>query len=252
MTTVSSVPFDAAKNEQQLREDLAAVFRWTARLGMHESVANHFSVVAGCKSTFLVNPNARHFANIRASDLLLVDVDDHDTMNRPDAPDPTAWALHAAIHRRVQHARCVLHVHPQYATALASLEDMTLPPIDQNTMRYFGRYSIDNGFDGMGLGDEAERVCQSIGNDPILLMGNHGVMAFGETVAIAFNHLYYFERACRNYITALATGRALRIVADDVAEKTARQWDEFTEPLANGHLREIRAVLDREQPDYKD
>ena len=88
------------------RGDLAAAFRWTARLGMHESVANHFSLaVDAAGRRFLINPNGRHFSRIRARDLLELDADDPGTMNRPDAPDPTAWGLHGAIHRACPHAR---------------------------------------------------------------------------------------------------------------------------------------------------
>ena len=237
----------------ELRNDLAAVFRWSARLGMHESVANHFSLAVDADSTrFLVNPLGRYFGNMRASDLLLLDANDDGVMTREGAPDPTAWAIHSAIHRNAPHARCVLHLHPHYTTALASLQDRNLPPIDQNTMRFFRRYAIDDGYDGMGLGDEAERLSRTLGHHPILLMGNHGVMAVGPTPAIAFGHLYYFEIACRNYITALSSGKPLSVVADEIAEKTARQWDDFIEPLAIGHLREIREILDRDEPEYRD
>ena len=119
----------------QARCDLAAVFRWTARLNMHESIANHYSFsVSEDGSQFLVNPNGRHFSSMRASELLLVDANDRETPNRPGAPEPTAWSIHSAMHRNVPHGRCVLHLHPKYATVLASLQDSTLPPIDQNTM----------------------------------------------------------------------------------------------------------------------
>ena len=104
----------------------------------------------------------------------------------------------------------------------------------------------------MGLGDEAERLASSIGSHSVLLLGNHGVITVGDTPAIAFGHMYYFERACRNYLTALASGIPLAVVSETVAEKTARQWDAFIEPLANSHLREIREILDREEPSYKD
>ena len=71
-------------------------------------------------------------------------------------PSRTAWYIHGAMHRNVSHGRCVLHLHPKYATVLASLADSTLPAIDQNTMRFFNRTIVDDGFDGLGLGDEAE------------------------------------------------------------------------------------------------
>ena len=81
------------------RADLAAAFRWTAREGMHEGVANHFSLAVNPEGTrFLINPFGRHFARMKATELLLLDANDPATLDRPEAPDPTAWGLHGAIH----------------------------------------------------------------------------------------------------------------------------------------------------------
>ena len=230
---------------------LACAFRWAARYDLHEAVANHFSLAVGEAGTrFLINPRGRHFARIRASELLLLEAGDEQTMQRPDAPDPTAWALHGVIHRQVPQARCVLHVHSRYATALACLADPTLPPIDQNAMRFWGRVTVDDQFDGMGLDDEADRVARLAGAGPVLLLRHHGVMVTGATVARAFDDLYYFERACATYLTALQTGRELRIVSDRVAAKTARQWCDYPH-LSDDHFRELREILDREDPSYR-
>jgi len=244
----------ARDSYQEDRCNLAAAFRMAARLNLHESVANHFSyAVSEDGSRFLINPFGRHFSNLCASDLLLLDAHDESTMDGPDRPDPTAWAIHGAMHRNHPQARCVLHVHSKYATVLASIDAGGLPPIDQNTMRFFNRVSIDDGFGGMGLGDEAERLTTRLGDKRILLMGNHGVMAVGETIAHAFDELYYFERACETYITALSTGKPLRRVSDEIAEKTAREWEDCVHRLgfAAAHLREVREILDREEPGYK-
>jgi ribulose-5-phosphate 4-epimerase/fuculose-1-phosphate aldolase len=234
------------------RCELAAVFRWSARLDMHEGIANHFSyAVSDDGSRFLVNPMGRHFSRVRASELLLLDANDRETLNRPGAPDPTAWYIHGAVHRNIAHGRCVLHLHPRYSTVLASLQDSTLPPIDQNTMRYYNRMAIDDGFDGMGLGDEAERLARNIGDSSIVVMGNHGIMSVAENIALAFDELYYFERACQNYIEALQTGKPLRTVSDAVAQKTSDQWQGYVQKLADAHLREIMDILDQEEPDYR-
>ena len=233
------------------RCDLAAAFRMTARLGMDEGVANHFSyAVSDDGSRFLINPFGRHFSAMRASDLLLLDAN----AEAAEKADPTAWAIHGAMHRNLPQARCIMHVHSKYATVLASLEDSSLPPIDQNSMRFYNRMSVDDGFDGMGLGDEAERLTTTLGDRRVLVMGNHGVMVAGDTVAGAFDDLFYFERACRNYISALMTGRPLRIASDAVAEKTARQWDDYIDRvgISAAHLAQVRQILDREEPDYRD
>ncbi len=117
-------------------------------------------------------------------------------------------------------------------------------------MRYFRATLVDDGFDGMGLGDEAERLTEGIRDHRIVVMGNHGVMAIADNIALAFDELYYFERACRNYIHALQTGKPLKVVSDEVAEKTRQQWRKLDQVLASAHLREIREILDREEPDY--
>jgi ribulose-5-phosphate 4-epimerase/fuculose-1-phosphate aldolase len=235
--------------EAQARIDLAAVFRWTARSNMHESVANHFSyAISPDGSTFLINRAGQHFSTIKASDLIVVDANDPDASK--DAVDATALCIHGAMHRNAPGATVVLHVHSKYATALASLEDVSMPPIDQNTARFFNRVAYDDGFDGMGLGDEAERLTTRLGNKQMMLMGNHGVMATGKDAAIAWDRLYYYERSCETLITALSTGRKLKVLSDEVAEKTAQQWDDY-DVLAYQHLQAIKDILDREEPEYR-
>lgn len=234
------------------RVDLAASFRWTAQLDMHEGVANHFSLAVNEDgSQFLMNPNQVHFSLIRASDLLLIDANDPKTMERPDAPDPTAWGLHGALHRLCPHARCAMHVHSSYSTVLSCLKDPVLPPLDQNAASYFNRIAYDLEYGGLALDEEAERACSAL-SDPskkILVMGNHGVMVVGDSVADTFNRMYYFERAVRTYVQALWTGRELSILSDQVAEKTAQQMEGY-DAAAERFLTDIKRLLDREGADY--
>ncbi|MCB1970340.1 MAG: class II aldolase/adducin family protein [Geminicoccaceae bacterium] len=235
------------------RVDLACAFRWTVRLNMHEGVANHFSLaVSDDGKRFLMNANQVHFSRIRASELLLLDADDPSTMDQPQAPDPTAWGLHGSIHRHCRHARCVLHCHPIYSTVLASLADSTIPPIDQNTATFYERHIVDDGFGGLAFEDEGER-CAKLLSDPnvkVMVMGNHGVLVLGHSVADAFNRLYYFERAAETYIKALSTGRPLRVIPHDVASRTAREIEDYPEQDTR-HFSELRAILDDQEPDYR-
>ena len=234
------------------RCDLAAAFRWTARLDMHEGVANHFSLAVNDDGTkFLINPEHWHFTRMRASDLVEVDGNDDQGGGLPENVEATAWGLHGAVHRRCPHARCALHVHSVFATVLATMENPSLPPVDQNSAMFFGRVAVDLDYGGLALGDEAERACLPLkeSSKAILLMGNHGVMAVGQTVAEAFTELYYFERAAANYVRALWTGKPLSYLSDEVAAKTARQTKNSNK-YAFDHMRELRAVLDEEGSNY--
>lgn len=234
------------------RADLAAAFRWAAREELHEAVANHFSLaVSDDGHRFLMNPNQMHFSRVRASNLLLIDADDPATLEGPNAPDPTAWGLHGALHRMVPHARCAIHLHSRFATVLASLADSRLPAIDQNSAMFFGRVVVDEAYGGFAFDEEGAR-CAGLFADPkhkIMVMGNHGVLVIGATVAETFNRAWYFERACQTYITALMTGLPLRLLSDEVAETVASQAEAYPEMDAR-FLSEIRALLDAEGSDY--
>ena len=237
----------------QAREDLAAALRWAAKLNLHEGVANHFSLaINDSGSRFLMNPNQRHFSRIKASELIEIDVNDPEVLTGPDAPDITAWGLHGSIHRHCGHARCVMHVHSNYATVLGALADSRLPPIDQNAAMFYNRYVIDEAYGGLALEDEGER-CARLLHDPkkrVMIMGNHGLLVVGASVADTFNRLYYFERAAATYIQALQTGRELRVLSDEVAEKTAQQLEAYPEQDER-HFAELKAILDNEGSDYR-
>ena len=237
----------------QARVDLTAALRWAAKLNLHEGVANHFSLaINDSGSRFLMNPNQRHFSRIKASELIEIDVNDPEVLTGPDAPDITAWGLHGSIHRHCRHARCVMHVHSNYATVLAALADSRLPPIDQNAAMFYNRYVIDEAYGGLALEDEGER-CARLLHDPkkrVMIMGNHGLLVVGASVADTFNRLYYFERAAGTYIQALQTGRELRVLSDEVAEKTAQQLEAYPEQDER-HFTELKAILDDEGSDYQ-
>lgn len=239
--------------QRRLRVDLAACFRMAAELEFHESVANHFSAaVSDDGKKFLMNPRWKHFALLRASDLQLLDSNDKETMAREDAPDPSAWSIHSSIHANVPNARVVLHCHPPYATALAGLKDPSIKPIDQNTARFYNRITIDLEFGGLAnTEEEGDRITAALGQNNVMMMGNHGVTVIGQTAAEAFEDLYMLERACRTMVLAYQTGQPLNIMSDDLAEKTAAGWDDFHD-IAFAHFEQFKQILDKKDPSYAD
>ena len=245
--TLTNLPF------YEERVDLACAFRWTARLNMHEAVANHFSLAVNDDGTkFLMNPNQVHFSRIKASDLLLIDANDPETLSGPNAPDPTAWGLHGAIHRnvRMRAASCMCIRSTPRCWPRSPIR--RLPPIDQNSAMFFNRHVVDAHYGGLAFEEEGER-CSQLLADPkvkVMVMGNHGVLVIGDTVADAFNRMFYFERAAETYIKALWTGRPLRMLSDAIAEKTASEMDDYP-GQAERHLAELKAILDEQEPVYR-
>jgi len=235
------------------RVELAAALRLAALHDWHDGVGNHFSLGLGADGRhLLLNPRDRHFTSVRASELLLLDSHGEPPSEGADSPDPSAWCIHGAMHRLRPDLRCVLHVHPPYATALCTLEDPRIRPIDQVTARFFNRVAIDPDFGG--LADEraeGERIVAALGPHSNLLLGNHGVLVAAATVAEAFDELYFLERAARTLILAYSTGRPLRVLSDELAERTAEGWraEGFArQPFA--HFAELRRLLDRNDADH--
>lgn len=253
LATPVAAPVATEADVAALRVDLAAAFRLAARFDWHESVANHFSAAVSADGRrFLMNPRSRHFSAVRSSELLLLDADDPETMRRPDAPDPSAWAIHGAIHRARPDARVLLHAHPPHATALASLKEPGMPPIDQNTARFFGDLAVDAEFGGIADEEaEGDRIAAALGDRSTLLMGNHGVTCTGTSVAEAFETFYTFERAARTVVLALSTGRPLAVMPDALARKTAAGWRAYVGP-AEAHFEHLKSELDRTDPSYRD
>ena len=228
------------------RTDLAAAYRWTARLNMHEAAANHFSPAVGDDGRrFLMGPGRRRFSRIEASDLLLLDAGSPETMNQPNAPGPAAWGLHGPMRRLVPRARCAMHVHSFHSAALACLKDSALRPIDQNAATFHGRTAVDGGFGGLAFEEEGTR-CARRPSDPnakAMMPGDRGVPAIGGGVADTFNRLCRFERAAETHVRALQTGKPLRALSREAAERTAREIESCS-GQAGRHPTELKAILD--------
>jgi ribulose-5-phosphate 4-epimerase/fuculose-1-phosphate aldolase len=237
-----------ANTEQQLRIDLAAAFRMSARYGWNEAVANHFSAaMSEDGKTFLMNPMWRHFSKLRASDMARLDAGNKEL---PPGIDPTAWAIHGTMHAHLPHARCILHMHPPYATALSCLKDPSIKPVDQTSARFFNRVAIDAEYGGMAdNAEEGLRLTHALGGHNTLMMGNHGVLVIGDSVAEAFDLLYHLERACRTLVLAYSTGQELNILSDEIAEKTALSWEDGG-AAASAHFAEVKRILDEEDSGY--
>ena len=240
------------KSESKIRIDLAVSLRLSAKLGMHEAVANHFSAaVSEDGKSFLLNPKWVHFSNFKASDLILVHADDPESFEKGKI-DSTAWAIHGQIHQLRPDIKVIMHLHPVYATTLSSLKNPTLLPIEQNSARYFNRVSYDFHYGGMADQlAEGQRLANLLKNNSRLLMGNHGVLIGSHDIGVAFDDMYTFERASQILVHAYSTGQTLNILADHVAEKTAQDWEKI-EDFSIAHFEQMKAILVEEDPSVLD
>ncbi len=236
---------------RQARVDLAAALRLAERFGMHEGICNHFSyAVPGQDDRFLLNPHGTHWSQLSASDLLLVDGEGR-VLEGGGVAEVSAFCIHAPIHQRHPRARAVLHTHMPYATALTSIEDGRLEPVTQNALRFHGDVAYDDDYNGVAE-DTAEgaRMAEVLGGNRVLFLAHHGVIVVGETMAQAFDDLYYLERACEVQVLAMSTGRPLKRIGDNMAGSVFSSLSGKDGSYAKAHFDALKRVLDAEDPGY--
>ena len=164
--------------------------------------------------------------------------------------EPTAFFIHSRIHLSKPNAACVLHTHMPYATAITICDGGKLEWVSQTSLKFYGRVAYDECYNGLVLDtEEGDRICAQLENADVLFLANHGVIVCGDSVARAFDDLYYLERACQLQTVAQSTGKPLRTIPDSICHHTARQMAEETQYLL--HLEALKRLLDRDEPGWR-
>jgi|HubBroStandDraft_1064217.scaffolds.fasta_scaffold202070_2 ribulose-5-phosphate 4-epimerase/fuculose-1-phosphate aldolase len=235
---------------RQARLDLAAVLRWSARLGYQQGVCNHFSfLLPNQEDLFLVNPEGFFWSELTASSLIVCDLDGN-IVEGSGTVERTAFCLHAPIHRHNKRARAALHTHTPYATALCLLEGGHLEPVNMAGFQFAGKIAYDENHQGGAHStNEGDREVSILGDKNILMMRNHGPMVVGRTIASAFDRLYYLEEVCKRQVLAMSTNRPMQYVPPEVVQQLSED-EELFDAYAEKHLTAIKRVLSREEPEF--
>ena len=244
-------------SNKDLRIDLACSFRWAARLGLHEGVCNHFSVVVpdadgiirGDK--FLINPLGMHWSEITASSLVLCD-EKGKVIEGDNEVEDTAFFIHSKMHQAAPQARVVMHTHMPYATSLTLLQGGRLEMCEQNALMFDDRIAYDDEYNGLAL-DEAEgiRLASKLGNRSVMFLASHGIVVAGTSIAETFTDLYYLERASMFQVHARSTGGKLRTISNEVRKKAKEQFAMDLPKLAERHFSALQRILDSEESGYR-
>jgi ribulose-5-phosphate 4-epimerase/fuculose-1-phosphate aldolase len=242
----------------QARIDLAAAHRLADRQGFSEGIFNHFTLaVPDMDDRYLQIPFGLHWSEVTASCLIEVGYDGRLLRGMGDI-ERSAFCIHAPIHRLLPSAACVLHTHTPFASALTRLEEPHIEAIGQTEIGFLDCTAYDDEYTGLALDPaEGERLAAALGpKNKVLFMANHGVLVVGETVAEAYDRLYYLERACQVQLYAMWTGRKLKRLSPVVVQHTLRQYAAPStfqgKPACEHHFAALKRLLDRSEPDYID
>ena len=229
---------DMHPDEWAARIQLAAAYRIFDMLGWTEMIYNHITVrlpasVTKGEKQFLINPFGLHYSEVTASNLLKIDVHGNklDTHN-PWPVNPAGFTVHAAIHEHRPEAHCVMHTHTTTGLAVACTEG----GLAQNNFYSAQLHDMVayHDFEGITVhADEAPRLLASLGDKPLLILRNHGLLAAAPTLPLAFVHLWTLQRACDIQVAQAGLGRAIPI-PEAVARKTTHDSFQFDQRFGAG------------------
>jgi ribulose-5-phosphate 4-epimerase/fuculose-1-phosphate aldolase len=254
-TTHAARPRHISPQEWETRVDLAACYRLIAHFGWDDLVLTHNSArVPGRDDQFLMNPMGLMFNEITASNLLKIDLKGNLVEPSEYEPNRAGFVIHSAIYMGRADVQCVIHTHTEADIAVGALEEGLLP-LSQWAMRFYNRLGYHD-YEGVSLDlDERERLQQSIGNHPVLVLRNHGLLATGRNIAEAFSLTYHFERSAEAQLKIQAAAAAGARIVVPPAETCERQAALFAgnEPRLQGQREwpALLRLLDRIDPSYR-
>ena len=244
--------FDGSTEEWQARVQLAACYRIFAHLGWTEMIYNHITLrVPGPDRHFLINPFGLMYDEVTASNLVKIDLRGQ-VVGRSDWPvNPAGFVVHAALHEHLDAAHCVMHTHTTAGLAVAcSQQGLSMSNFYSAQLHDQVAYHT---FEGITVHDEeTPRLLASIGNKPAVILRNHGLLAWGSTLARAFSTLWTLNRACEIQLASTSMGPVIDI-PEDIQRKCTRDSLLFHPDYGAGEdvLAALIRRIDRIDPSYR-
>ncbi len=253
-------PVEPVQAERRLRVELAAVYRLVAHFRMTDLIFTHISArLPGPEHHFLINPYGLLFEEITASSLVKINLAGEVLEPSPYGVNPAGFVIHSAVHAARPDALCVLHTHTRAGCAVAAQRGGLLP-VNQMSLEFYGHVGYHD-YEGIALNlDEQQRLVADLGEHPVLILRNHGLLTVGRSPAEAFLRMHYLQRACEIQLDAQAGGADLQLPPPEICERTARQFrgtagdDLPGDPDADLALvwAALLRLLDRVAPGYQD
>jgi ribulose-5-phosphate 4-epimerase/fuculose-1-phosphate aldolase len=231
--------------ERRARVRLAGCYRIFDHMGWTESIFNHITLrVPGPETIFLINPFGLHYSEVTASNLVAVDIHGTPVRETKHPVNLAGFVTHSAIHGRVPAAHCVMHTHTTTGSAVACLED-GLSHDSFYGAPLAGRLAYHD-FEGVTVNpDEQERMLASIGDKRVVILRNHGLLSWGETIEEALMWLWLLQRACDVQIAAASAGRMRKLSAKVLAQtrlEVAAEQPEVCRAMFDALMRQVDKV----------
>ncbi|RFU28887.1 hypothetical protein B7463_g7446, partial [Scytalidium lignicola] len=217
---------DLYAKRKWMKEHMAAAFRFFGKQGYGEGAAGHISMRDPVlKDHFWINPFAKHFSAMKASDLVLVDSDGYVCEGgNQTVVNEAGFIIHSEIHKARPDVIAAAHTHGVHGKTWSAF-GKPIEMITQDACNFHGKLSIYDDHGGVALAqEEGQAISKALGNNMACILQNHGLLTVGTTVDEAAFLFYSLDKACESQLlaeAAAANGVSKVIIPDRVAAYTA-------------------------------
>ena len=237
--------------EWKARCDLAALYHICHYFGWTDTINTHLSArIPGEPNHFLINRYGEMFDEVTASSLLKMDIDGN-VLGESGKFNNAGFTIHSGVYKARPDANCVMHTHTRAGAGISLLEK-GLRPISQDALHVYddvayheyGVPATQEECDALGV------TCQ-LGSCVVLL--NHGLLTFGETVHGAMMRLYMLERACELELHARTMNGTIVQIDDYVIGKAAERMKKMrhTETYGLNEWTALVRTVERKGADFR-
>jgi ribulose-5-phosphate 4-epimerase/fuculose-1-phosphate aldolase len=237
--------------ELKNRINLAACYHLADHFNMSDIIWNHITAkTSSKKDTFLINKFGLRYDEITASNLLEINYEGK-VINGVGEINDTGFIIHGAIHQNRKDIICVMHTHSRAGLAIACLKE-GLQPIIQDAAIFYNRVSYHD-WEGMSTEtEECQILSKNLGLNNVMILRNHGLLTCGSTISETFMLMYYLDKACKNQLDTLSTGKQTISPSHKIMEFAAGQYEDPRFKLGRHEWPALLRLLDKKNSAYRE
>ena len=237
--------------EWQTRVDLAALYRLFVRYGWTDLIYTHISArVPGTENEYLINPFGPFFDEMTASGIIRVDFDGNVLDDSGEEYNQAGHLIHTAVLKARPEINFVLHTHSRAGTAVSAMKSGLLP-LSQHSNIILGTVAYHDYAQVTSDEEECDRLGADLGDNYLMVLRNHGLLACGRTAAEAFWYLYYLEMSCKIQVDVLAGGTEYLVPDQEIVAGLNEYGNPGEQPKGSREWPGLLRQLDRIDPSYR-
>ena len=212
---------------REAREQLVAYSRKMSTEGLSTGTSGNLSIYDPAEGLMAITPSGLEYGSMTPEDIVVTDLEAHVVEGK--WKPSSEWALHTLFYKRHPEARAVVHTHSVYCTTLAVL-GQPLRAVHY-AIAAAGTAEVPCApYRLFGTEELARQAVETCGEGRAVLLGNHGMVAWGESLPGAYALARDLEFAAELQWRAAAVGMPRVLTAEEMSAAVKR-YETYGQPV---------------------